>query len=102
MSVTQQVSRDGMVVHISVRGRFDYRLSRQFRDAYRRTPDNNGMTFNIDLSSADYIDSSGLGMMLLLRDYAECRGCSVIIQSPTEQVDKLLKVASFEQLFVIG
>ena len=90
------------MVQINVNGRFDYRLSRQFRDAYRDTPDKDGMTFNIDLSNASYIDSSALGMMLLLREYARCRGCSVIIRSPTEQVDKLLKVASFEQLFIIN
>ena len=102
MSVIQEVSSDGMVVQINVSGRFDFRLSQQFRNAYRQTPDNDGVTFNIDLSNASYIDSSALGMMLLLREYAECKGGSVIIRSPAEQVEKILKVVNFEQLFIIN
>ena len=61
-----------------------------------------GVTFHVDLRNTHYIDSSALGMMLLLREYAKCRGGSVIIDSPSEQIDKLLKVANFEQLFVIN
>ena len=91
-----------MVVQINVKGRFDYRLSQQFRQAYSQIPDNDGITFNVDLSNASYIDSSALGMMLLLREYAKCRGGSVVIQSPADQVDKILKVANFEQLFIIN
>ena len=101
MSVVQQISNDGMVVQINVKGRFDYKLSQQFRNAYRQIPDNDGVTFHVDLSHADYIDSSALGMMLLLREYAKCKGGSVIIDSPSAQIDKILKVASFEQLFLI-
>ena len=102
MSIIQEISHDGMVVQINVSGRFDYSLSQQFRDAYRHIPDNNGITFNIDLSNASYIDSTALGMMLLLREYARDKGGSVIIQSPTDQIEKLLKVANFEQLFIIN
>ena len=102
MSVIQEISSDGMVVQINVSGRFDYRLSQEFRNAYRKIPDNDGITFNVDLSNASFIDSSALGMMLLLREYAKCKGGSVIIRSPTEQIDKILKVANFKQLFIIN
>lgn len=102
MPVIQEISNDGMVVQINVEGQFDYRLSQQFRDAYRHVPDNDGVTFQIDLSNASSIDSSALGMMLLLREYAKCKGGSVVISSPSEQVDTVLKVANFEQLFIIN
>ena len=102
MSIIQEISQDGMVVQINVSGRLDYSLSRQFRNAYRHTPDNSGITFNIDLRNASYIDSSALGMMLLLREYAKDKGGSVIIQSPSDQIEKLLKVANFEQLFIVN
>ena len=102
MSVIQKITGDGMTVHINISGRFDYRLSRQFRKAYRQIPDHDGITFHVDLRNTSYIDSSALGMMLLLREYAKCKGGSVIIDSPSEQIDKILKVANFEQLFVIN
>jgi anti-anti-sigma factor len=102
VSVIQEISHDGMTVQININGRFDFRLSQQFRNAYRKIPDHEGVTFHVDLRNTHYIDSSALGMMLLLREYAKCRGGSVIIDSPSEQIDKLLKVANFEQLFVIN
>ena len=48
------------------------------------------------------MDSSALGMLLLLREHAKCRGGSVFIERPSEQVDSILKVANFEQLFTIN
>ena len=102
MAVFQEISTDGRIVQIYVEGRFDYRLSQQFRDAYRQAPDYDGLTFQIDLSNTSSIDSSALGMMLLLREYAKCKGSSVIINSPSDQVDQILKVANFEQLFIIS
>ena len=101
MSVVQEISSDGKTVQININGRFDYRLSQQFRDAYEQVPDHACITFLVDLRNTSYIDSSALGMMLLLREYAKCRGGSVVIDSPNDQIGKILKVANFQQLFVI-
>ena len=102
MPVIQEVFDDGKVVQINIRGRFDYTLSQAFRNAYRQIPDQQGIAFHVNLSDADYMDSSALGMMLLLREHAKCRGGSVIIKSPSEPVNKILLVANFEHLFHIS
>lgn len=100
--VIQEVFDDGKVVQINIRGRFDYTLSQAFRNAYRQIPDQHGIAFHVNLSDADYMDSSALGMMLLLREHAKCRGGSVIIKNPSEPVNKILLVANFEHLFHIS
>lgn len=102
MPVNQQVSNDGKKVLINIKGRFDYRVSQQFRDTYRHLSGQDGVAYHVDLSDTDYMDSSALGMLLLLREHAKCRGGSVHISKPSEQVDKILKVANFEQLFMIS
>ena len=101
MSVNQNVSFDGKRVQINIKGRFDYRVSKDFRDAYSHIPGRNGITYHVDLSDVDFMDSSALGMLLLLREHAKCRGGVVIIEHPSESIDKVLRVANFEQLFDI-
>ena len=102
MSVSQEVSNDGKKVDINITGRFDYKISQEFRDTYRQVPGQEGVAYHVNLSGASYMDSSALGMLLLLREHAKCRGGSVFIDRPSEQVDSILKVANFEQLFTIN
>ena len=102
MSVSQEVSSDGKEIHIKITGRFDYKISQEFRETYRQVPGQEGVAYYINLSDANYMDSSALGMLLLLREHAKCRGGAVIIDHPSEQVNDILKVANFEQLFTIN
>jgi len=101
MSVTQQVFDQGKKIKINVFGRFDYGLSQMFRAAYLNIDEVDGVNFHINLSAADYIDSSALGMLLLLREYAKNLGGKVIIENPCQQVSCFLKTAKFDQLFAI-
>ena len=101
MSITQQVFDQGKKVKINVFGRFDYGLSHMFREAYLNLEKVDGVNFHINLSAASYIDSSALGMLLLLREYAKNLGGKVIIERPCEQISSFLKVAKFDQLFAI-
>lgn len=102
MSVSQVVSTDGKKVSINISGRFDYKVSQDFRDSYRQVPGQDGVSYHIDLSDASYMDSSALGMLLLLREHAKCHEGTVYLESPSKQIDGILKVANFEQLFVIN
>lgn len=102
MSVNQEVSNDGKKVNINITDRFDYKLSQEFRDSYRKTPGQNGVSYYVDLSAASYMDSSALGMLLLLREHAKCHGGTVYIERPSKQIENILKVANFEQLFTIN
>ncbi|VAW53071.1 hypothetical protein MNBD_GAMMA06-1936 [hydrothermal vent metagenome] len=102
MSVNQEVSKDGKKVCISISGRFDYKVSQVFRDSYRCLPAQDCVSYYVNLSDAVYMDSSALGMLLLLREHAKCHGGSVFIECPSKQINDILKVANFEQLFTIN
>ena len=101
MPVSKEISQDGKKIQINVKGRFDYVVSQEFREAYRHSMDD-GITYHVDLSNADYMDSSALGMLLLLREHAKGHGGAVYIERPSEQINAILKVANFEQLFTIN
>lgn len=102
MAVSQEISMDEKKVSINITGRFDYKVSQDFRDSYRLVPGQAGVSYHIDLSEANYMDSSALGMLLLLREHAKCHEGAVYIESPSKQIDSILKVANFEQLFTIN
>lgn len=102
MSVHQIVSSDGRTVYINIVGLFDYKVSQEFRDSYRQVPTVDNITYRVDLSDATYMDSSALGMLLLLREYAKCHGGVVVLHCPSEQIDSILKIANFQKLFTIN
>lgn len=87
------------VVTISVSGRFDYFQHVAFRAAHRpRHPGPKG--YVIDLDGVSYMDSSALGMLLVLRDQAG-EGVSITLARPRPAVRKLLEIANFQKLFRI-
>ena len=102
MPVKHNISKDGEIMHLSVTGRFDYKITKEFRDSYHKATRHKGVTYYVNLNNTSYIDSSALGILLLLREYAKYNGGKVIIEQPGEQVNHILKVANFEKLFTIN
>ena len=69
MAITSTVSADGNQVTIYIQGRFDFSSHQEFRAAYEKLP-KTPTHFRVDLQGTSYLDSSALGMLLLLRDFA--------------------------------
>lgn len=100
MGVTSRVDRDKHLVTITIDGRFDFAQHKAFRDAYKEV-DPKSMKFLVDLSNASYLDSSALGMLLLLREFAGGDPARVTIGGCRDDVRRVLKIANFERLFVL-
>lgn len=56
----------------------------------------------LDLSGVDYLDSSALGMLILLRERAHSTGKKVILSGPNAAVRGILEIANFNKLFTIS
>ncbi len=98
--VTNSVSSDGQTVVIQVKGRFDFHSHREFRDAYSKKS-GAGTRYVVDLSNTDYMDSSALGMLLLLRQHAGGDQANVVISRPNPTIQKILTIANFHKMFAI-
>lgn len=101
MPVMGNLSGDGELLTVSVAGRFDFSAHAEFRDAYQSHPES-VQTIDVNLAATDYIDSSALGMLLVLREYATPKGIEVFIKNASPDVNELLRIANFEQLFEIS
>lgn len=55
----------------------------------------------IDISKLDFIDSAGLGMLLLVRDEASKVSRQLILKGPHGQVKRMFDLTKFDTLFSI-
>jgi len=100
MSITSSKSDDEKTLTLKVSGKFDFSVHNDFRKAYKDECINSGV-YVVDLSSTDYLDSSALGMVLLLKEFSESQSSKVIIKNATSEVKEILNIASFDKLFAI-
>ncbi len=98
MSIHSTVSDN--CLRIVIEGQFDLHCHKTFFASYSDVegePD----SYVVDMARANYLDSSALGMLLLLRDHAGGDDSKVEIVNCNPDVRKILSIASFEQLFQI-
>lgn len=98
MPITTATSTNGVTITIS--GRFDFQSNAAFRIAYETHPA--GTTFVVDLQRVEYLDSSALGMLLLLRKHAGNTQDNVKIVNASRDVMRVLQIARFEQMFRVS
>jgi len=98
MSISTERSADSNQLTISVSGRFDFSSHQQFRKSYETE---SVKEYVVNLAETTYLDSSALGMLLLLRDHAGGEQASVRIINCSEEVRKIFSMSNFDQLFSI-
>ncbi|NVM21022.1 MAG: STAS domain-containing protein [Desulfobacterales bacterium] len=98
MAVKTQISTDGKVCTISITGRFDITTHKDFSGAYKDKLDSVSKWI-IDMADVDYMDSSALGMLLMLRERAGGNNAEINIVNCSPGVKKILITANFDKLF---
>ncbi len=102
MSLNVQVSEDGRTVTIKIMGHFRHEMHVEFRDAYENAPVKVGEpNFVIDLMETDTLDSSALGMLLLLREHVGGDRSRVLIKNCDKVTKEVFDIANFDKLFTI-
>lgn len=88
---------------IRLGGRFDFNAHREFREAVDRALDHQAAKeVQVDLGQVAYLDSSALGMLLMLRDKAQAKNRTVSLTNCKGSVRQVLDIANFGKLFTIA
>lgn len=88
---------------LKLSGRFDFNTHREFRSAYEPlVPDASVRRVVVDFSAVDYLDSSALGMLLMLRDKLGGANKEIMLTGVTGNVKQVLDIANFGKLFQIS
>lgn len=87
---------------IMLNGRFDFSTHREFSNCYSSAIANGSVEqVEVELGRVDYLDSSALGMLLLLSERAKIANKSVVLVNPNEMVAQVLERVSFGRIFAI-
>lgn len=94
------VSELGETARISITGKFSFNLRHKFTEAYMPLLDVARIHgFEVDLGEVEYMDSSALGMLLILKERAHEQGKRVNLVNYHGVTQKILKIAKFDKLF---
>jgi len=100
MSVTSSIS--GNQLTISISGRFDFSAHKDFRSAIDSISENHVTSATVDMRTAEYIDSSALGMLLMLKNKMGDSKEAVSIINSSPDVKKIFEISNFGQLFTLA
>lgn len=100
MKVT--LNLENKTASIAPNQRFDFKCHREFRAACDKVLlEKRVNAIHVDLKNVDYLDSSALGMLLLLKDKAQHSGHIVNIVNCKTSARQILEVVNFQRLFDI-
>jgi len=99
MGFSAQLSADGGELKMAIDGRFDFNIHADFRNAYRDLPANT--RYVIDLGKATYMDSSAMGMLLLLREHAGEKDANIQLLNCNADIRKILSISNLDKIFTI-
>lgn len=98
MNCMIQHSGDTSVIHLG--GRFVFHDHKDFREACEQAlARSETRLIQLDLGKVEYLDSSALGMLLLLRERAQALGNTVQIRRAQGMARQVLEVANFHKIF---
>jgi len=101
MAIQAIPSEEGKILTINVQGRFDFSALQVFRSSYESVTVK-PQSYIVDMKECDYIDSSALGMLLALRDYAGGDEAQIKIVHCANDVRKILLITKLDELFDVS
>lgn len=97
------ITNNSGTAELKLSGRFDFNVHRDFRSAYESlVNDVSVRAINVDMAGVEYLDSSALGMLLMLRDKVNAAGKTLSLLNAQGSVRQVLDIANFGKLFTIA
>jgi anti-anti-sigma factor len=94
-----ETGTDGLSVRIT--GRMTHADYKGFRHILQTINEHDAPRIVFDLKTVEFVDSSALGMLLIVRDAAVQQKRDVVLKGATGQVEKLINVSKLHKYFII-
>ena len=95
-----EISQSGEQITLSVSGCFGARFHTDFADIYQNKP--KGCRYLLDFTHVSHVDSGGIGMLLLLREYLGNQPNAIQIRHCQPQVLEILLSSRMDTLISIA
>ncbi|MCW8826693.1 MAG: STAS domain-containing protein [Gammaproteobacteria bacterium] len=100
MTLETSLINSGGTLLVKLPTTFDIGIHKEFR-ALHADLDSNVKDFAIDFVDTQHMDSSALGMLLLLRDELSSGSTDISLINCSDNIKELLKLARFDTLFTV-
>ncbi|MFZ2300707.1 MAG: STAS domain-containing protein [Gallionella sp.] len=100
MAINVQIHDRSVLITMS--GRFDFEVHRDFKSSYMPLINNTAVReIEIEMSRVDYLDSAALGMLMLLHERAKEANKLVTLLNASGVALQVMEIANFSKIFNI-
>ncbi|MGB1800086.1 MAG: STAS domain-containing protein [Gammaproteobacteria bacterium] len=99
MRILKTRSNSNSELTLSLPEKFDFHLHGEFKQAYEKA---GVKQLILDMNKTKFMDSSALGMLLQLKEYAEQTNSKVSIKNASKNVMQIMEIAHFDKLFKVA
>lgn len=92
------ISNHGDVITIELKGEMTLTDEEKFRNLSAEATKMDGRTCVVDLSRMDFLDSAGLGLLLVMKELCEDVGKAVSLKIGSSPVREILEISEFDSL----
>lgn len=89
----------GDVVELRLSGRFTFQDNGKFREMTTECMDGKAKRIVMDFGQMEFIDSAGLGMLLVARSLAQEKNVDLTLSGAKGQVERMFSISKFSTLF---
>ena len=93
-----RTGNDGSCREVYLNGSFKFNDNEVFREIVHDMENASGKPYVFDLGGLEFIDSAGLGMLLIAKKTAEKNDIGLILRGAHGQVQHMLQVTKFDTL----
>jgi anti-anti-sigma factor len=88
---------------VKLHGRFDFSAHREFRESCNSClVAAQVREIQLDMGGVEYLDSSALGMLLMLKERADATARRIVLSDCRGTVKQVLEIANFGRIFSIA
>lgn len=99
MEVTR--NDQGNTYEVGLTGSLVFSENRTFRNVVDGLSDHSGKSLVFNLSDLEFIDSAGLGMLLIAKEEADKFNMPLVVRGAQGQVKEMFEISSFSSILTI-
>ena len=99
MEIVKERTQDKVLLFF--KGLCSFTDSQAISGIWNKIKSSNVKQLTIDFSELNYIDSSSLGILLLIKSESDKQDIKLVLKSPQGMVKKVFEVSKFSQIFSI-
>jgi len=93
------LNNKGNLIEIKVKGDIEMMSIKEFKEKLLAVGEDNDVDIALDLSEVDYIDSSGVGVLISLNKLQKKKGKKLELTKVSPKVLNVLKLSSLAEVF---